>query len=428
MSAEYSIPGPNDISRRELSNGITVLVRENHSNQSVVFSGLLMAGSALDGWEKAGLAGFATSALMRGTATRDFEAIHETIESIGASLSIRASVDNTIFGGKCLAEDLGVLLELLADILRNPSFPEDQVERLRGEIITALDIRAHDTRQMAALTFAELAYPREHPYSRSVSGYRDTIRQITIDDLRDYHAKSIGPRGMIIVIVGAVKAENAVRLVEKSLGDWQNPAQREVEIAEAVPKITEVRRKTVEIPGKSQSDIVLGVPGPSRYHPKWLAAQLGNSILGQFGLYGRLGESVREKQGLAYYSFSQLEGGPGPGAWKVIAGVNPANVELAINTIVDEIRRFVSEPVTDEELSDNKSNFTGRLPLLLETNAGVASSILSMERYNLGLDYLQRYADLVNSITAQDILEVANEYLNPDAYALAVAGPGADSR
>ena len=133
--------------------------------------------------------------------------------------------------------------------------------------------------------------------------------------------------------------------------------------------------------------------------------------------------AVREQQGLAYYSYSTVEGEAGPGPWRVIAGVNPANVEQAIDSIVGEIRRLTREPVSDEDLADNKSYFTGRLPLQLESNEGVAAAILRLERYDLGLDYLREYAALINGLTKDDLLAAAQHYLNPDAYALAVAGP-----
>jgi zinc protease len=179
----------------------------------------------------------------------------------------------------------------------------------------------------------------------------------------------------------------------------------------------------VPLPGKTQSDIVLGVPGPGRADPNFHAARLVNSILGQFGMYGRLGASVREAQGLAYYSYSSVEGEAGPGPWRVSAGVNPASVQQAIDSILAEITRITSEPVTPEELADNKSYFTGRLPIQLENNEGVAVSILRMERFGLGLDYLQRYADLIQALTAEDLLRAAQTYWRPGAYALAVSGP-----
>ena len=187
--------------------------------------------------------------------------------------------------------------------------------------------------------------------------------------------------------------------------------------------VDDIRKRAVAIPGKTQSDIMLGYPGPARSEPDFLDAVVCNTILGVFGLMGRLGDKVREEQGLAYYSFSRVDGGPGPGPWRVIAGVNPANVDQAVASIRAEIRRICEEPVDEEELKDNRAFITGSLPLRLETNEGVARTIINMERYGLGLDYLRRYTGLINEITAERVQAVAQRWLDSDAYALAVAGP-----
>jgi zinc protease len=417
-----SIPGPNDITRHELSNGVVVLVRENHDSPSVVVSGYLSVGSYDECAVQAGLSSFAANALMRGTASRTFEQIYEELESVGASLGISGGTYTTSFGSKSLTEDLPSVLDILADVLRHPSFPRDQVERLRGETLTDLEERAHDTRRMAGLAFYELAYPQDHPYARSVVGYTETISVLSRDDLAEFYARGYGPQGMVVVLVGAVDTADALAQIERAFGDWEGRAYERAPLPE-VARIAEVRERAVAIPGKTQSDVVLGYPGPARAEPDFLDAVVCNTILGVFGLMGRLGEKVREEQGLAYYSFSRVDGGSGPGPWRVIAGVNPANIEQAVASIRVEIRRICEEWVDEEELKDNKAFITGSLPLRLETNEGVARTILNMERYGLGLDYLQRYADLINEITAERVQAVAQRWLDTDAYALAVAGP-----
>ena len=157
--------------------------------------------------------------------------------------------------------------------------------------------------------------------------------------------------------------------------------------------------------------------------PDYLAASLGNNILGQFAMMGRIGKAVREKAGLAYYAASSLGGGQGPGPWEVSAGVDPHAIDPAIELICQEIRRFTQEPVTDEELLDSQANYIGRLPISLESNVGVASALLNLERYQLGLDFYRRYPDLVRSITPEQVLQAARHYLDPDRLAIAVAGP-----
>jgi len=417
-----SIPGPDDITRYELPNGIVVLVRENHTSPSVVVNGYLLVGAYDERPEQAGLSGFTAAALMRGTANRAFEQIYEELESVGASAGIHGGMHTTGFGTKSLVEDLPLVLDILADVLRHPTFPRDEVERLRGEILTALEERAHDTRRMASLTFQELAYPEEHPYSRSVVGYTETVGALDRDDLAEFYAGGYGPQRMVIVVVGAVETADTLTQIERAFGDWEGHIHARAPLPE-VSRIAEVCERVVSIPGKTQSDIVLGYPGPSRTAPDFLDALVCNTILGVFGLMGRLGEKVRDEQGLAYYSYSGLDGGPGPGPWRVVAGVNPTRVEQAIVSMRAEIRRICEELVEGEELEDNRAFITGSLPLRLETNEGVARSIVNMERYRLGLDYLQRYTDLINEVTAERVQTVARRWLDPDAYALAVAGP-----
>lgn len=419
-----AFPGPDDIHRAELRNGIVVLARENFTSPSVVVEGHVPGGALQESPEKAGLANFHSAMLTRGTQTHTFDQLFEEIESLGASLDVGSGGHTYSFGSKSLAEDLPAMLRLLGEVLREPVFPADHIEKVRGEIMTSLQVRAHDTRRMAALTFSELAYPN-HPYGKSVKGYLDTIAGITREDIVSFQ-RNPGPRGTIVVVVGAVKAEEAINLVEKTLGDWANPAQPPFPAAPPVARITNVRSKNVPIPGKTQADIVMGYPGPARSAPDFQAARMANSILGEFGLMGRLGDAVREEQGLAYYSYSQIEGGMGPGPWKIVAGVNPENVERAVETIRYEIGRIVREPVTAEELADNKSYFKGQLVIGLETNDGVAGAIMNLEQHHLGLDYLRNYPAMIDALTADELQAAAAHYLDPDAYALAVAGPEKD--
>ncbi|HEY63051.1 MAG TPA: insulinase family protein [Caldilineae bacterium] len=418
-----SIPGPGDIHRHVLPNGLVVLVRENHANPSVVIEGYIPAGSVHEPARQAGLASFVASMLMRGTETRTFAEINETIESVGALLSFGAGRHTSGFSGQCLTEDLSLLIEILADILQHPIFPEEHVERVRGQKLTALQERENDTRQMAALAFREVAYPEGHPYRLSPAGYLDTVRTISREDLVSFYQRRYGPHGAAIAIVGDVDTQQVIELLTEALGGWQpeaNPSDPEVP---PVSPPEEVRRKVVPMPGKTQTDLVLGVPAISRTSPDYHAALLANTVLGVFGLMGRLGENVRERQGLAYYVYSTLQADKGPGPWATIAGVAPENVDRAIAGIEKEIARMGEELVPEEELADSKAYLTGSLPLRLETNSGVASVILDMEWYGLGLNYLQRYPSLIEEVTAEQVRDVVARYLRPGAYALGLAGP-----
>jgi zinc protease len=418
-----SLPGPDSIERQQLQSGTVVLARENFASPSIVISGYLPAGALADPQGKEGLADLTASALMRGTETRSFNEIYESIESIGASLHVSAGTHFASFRGKALASDLDLLLTLLAEVLQSPAFPEKNVEQLRGEKLTGLALRDQETRSVASMTFDELAYA-EHPYRRPSDGTRASVAGLTLDDLSEFHQRHYGPSELVISLVGAVKADDGIDAVRRALAGWDAGGPGgSVEVPDA-RALTEIVRRDVTMAGKTQSDVVLGVPGPRRSDPSYLAASLGNNVLGRFGLMGRIGDSVREQAGLAYYAFSSIGGGVGPGPWRVAAGVNPVNTDRAIDLIRQEIRRFVTEPVTVDELADVKANFIGRLPLQLESNEGVSNALLHTERYHLGLDYYQRFPGLIAKVTREQVLETAARFLDPDQLAIAVAGPG----
>jgi zinc protease len=418
----HSLPGPDDIVRSELSNGIVLLVRSNFNSPSVVVNGYLMAGSLFDEDAKLGLAGFTADALMRGTAKRSYHEIYNDLESAGASLHINGGTHTTGFGSKALVEDLDLLLELLSESLRYPVFPDDQVELLRARLLTSLAIRSQDTREMSSLTFDQIAYPG-HPYSRPEDGYPETIQAINREDLVEFHRVHYSPQGMVISVVGAVDPEDVADKVTGLLGEWENPDQPPAASLPPIPAPADPLTRKIDIPGKFQADLVVGVIGPERRADDFLTAALGNNILGVFGMMGRIGETVREKAGLAYYAYSSLSGGMGPGPWYVSAGVDPQNIEQALELVRQEIKRFISDPVTADELADSQSNFIGRLPLSLESNSGMAAAILNLERYELGLDYYRRYPDLVRAVTSEEILETARRHWDSDQLGVGIAGP-----
>jgi zinc protease len=419
-----SFPSPETVSRVELPNGVAVLVYEDQSNPSVVLAGYLWAGALSEPPERAGLASLTAGMLMRGTEGRTFGEINEALESVGAQLGFHSGVHNVGFGGKALAEDLDLLLDMLADCLQHPVFPPDQVQTLQGQILTDLQRRRQDTRRMAHLTFDALLYP-DHPYGRSVQGYEETVSALGREDLVRYYRDHYSPAGMVITVVGAVSAATLADKVQAVLGGWSTPGATPNRQIPPPVSLSSPRQQFVPVEGKTQSDIVLGWPGLARSDTDFMQANLTNTVLGVFGMMGRLGDNVRDEQGLAYYVYSHLSAGLGAGAWSASAGVNPANVERAIEGILLEVRRLRDEPVPASELADSQSCLTGSMPLRLETSEGVVQTLLDIERYGLGYDYLLRYADLVNAVTVRDLQEMAQKYLDPDVYALVVAGPEA---
>ena len=414
---------PETITRVTLANGITVLVKDNPNNPSVTMRGRIRAGGLYDTDKSAGLAHLATAALQRGTRKRTFQKVNEELDRFGMSFGVGAGMETIGFSGKSLVEDFDRLLDLAADVLMHPKYPRVETEKLRQEILADLKEADDDTGHVAYREFRALCYPATHPYHRLSDGRAETVKRLTLEGLRDFHARYFRPDVTTIVIVGDVRAPDAIEKIERAFGKWNargEPAEHKLPDATTLKQIT---RKAMTLQGKTQADIVLGYPGLRRTDPDYYALSIGDLIFGRLGLYGRLGANVRDKQGLAYYVVSGLEANLGAGPWTVRAGVNPKNVDRAIEGILAEIKRLRAEPVTQDELDEARDFVTGSLALRLETNDGVAGTLSDIEIFNLGLDYLQRYPSIIRSITAEQILAAAQKYAQVENYALAIAGP-----
>ncbi len=209
------------------------------------------------------------------------------------------------------------------------------------------------------------------------------------DEFPRYRLRS--PR-LVVAFAGGMDSERTAALFEQVFSNWSVPHQKtQLDLPSWQPHGEDLREH-ITIPEKSQSDLIIGTSAPAAMSEDYQVCSLGNNILGQFGMMGRIGESVRERSGLAYYAGSSLEVGLGPSCWKVTAGVNPDNLDKALSKIKEELRRFISEPVTQAELSDVKQQALGHLPLSLESNVGIVRFLLSLQRYNLSLDYLRDHA------------------------------------
>jgi len=292
-NSSSSIPGPDDITRIQLGNGIVLLARENFQSPSVVINGYMGGGSMHDPDDKLGLALFTTQSLMRGTQKHSQHEIYDRLESAGASLGFGSGVHTITFGGRALVEDLPLILETLAECVRYPVFPTQQLELVRAQMLTSLAIRAQDTEQQATLAFEELLY-KDHPYARPEDGYETTIASISRDDITAFHRQHYHPKGMVIAIVGAISAAQILAELQKPFDGWEGEDPLEPRFP-GLHSLSRTTRKHISIADKFQTDMIVGTLGPSRASPDYLAAALGDHILGQFGMMGRIGESVRER-------------------------------------------------------------------------------------------------------------------------------------
>lgn len=418
-----NIPGPDTISTYTLKNGVTVLNFCNFNSHSIYMIGILNGSGAHDPSGKTGLAHFTANLLSRGTKNLSFSDFHSQLENAGANLVFSCGTQHAWFRGKALAEDVELLFRLTSDGLQNPSFNQEYVERLRTQLIAGLTIRDQDTSEMASLLLNQHLFP-DHPYGQPIDGYIETIQSITRSDIAQFHEQFYSPENMIIVIAGAVDGEEIRDLSEKYFSTWKKDTTALPKDQLIPPSLTNIVRKHKFLEGKSQVDLLMGCFSPTRTSPDYLPVFVGNNILGQFGLMGRIGKVVRSKSGLAYYASSSVSSWSDVGTWSFSAGVNPENMEKAIDLIRKEIKKFVESHVTDQELNNSKSHLIGRIPMALESNAGLANSILTMRRFELGLDYYQKYAGQIVSITAKQILSASQKYLHPDHLVITSAGPG----
>jgi zinc protease len=412
------------VSRTTLSNGIVVLGSENRTHPAVVIRLSVRAAPVLDTRERAGLASLTAAGLVRGTATRSFQEINETIDAAGMSLSSGAGRHLSTVSARSLTEDLPLAIELIGDVLRNPSYPDAEIALLRGQVLTGLRQADNDTGSVADRNFRELIYPEGHPYRLRTHGYQETVAALTPARLRDFHASSYGPAGAFVVVTGDVEFDRVVEMLENTLGSWHGETVPAPPIA--APPPAPPQRRDAAVPGKTQSDLVVGLPGLRRADPDYYAVRMANMIFGRLGMMGRLGDTVREAQGLAYGVHSELDASLGAGPWCVRAGVNPANVDTALRSIGEQLDLLRERGVTDDELLRGQRYSTGSLVLQLETNDGVAGVIQDIEFYGLGLDFIDRYPDIVNGLTREAVSDAARRRLPPYADTVkVVAGPEA---
>ena len=421
-------PGPRPpaelplIHRRALDNGIALLVHEKPGSPSVSVHASFNAGAAFETEEEAGLARITARMLERGTQRASFDQISERLESLGAQAGGSAGRETADFGARGLAANLDLVLATLAEIWRQPTFPPDQLELLRGETITGLKQELDNTRARAERVVRSLIYQPGHPYRRMPSGRLETVASLSCEQVARFHQRYYRPEHLILSLAGDISTDRALQLVERTLGDWQPDGEGH---ALALPPLQPQphRREEVEMPHKSQCDLALAYPALARPDPDFLALDMANLIVGRLGLMGRLGENVRDRQGLAYHASARLEHGLGRAPWVISAGVNPANVERAIASILAEMARLASEPVGEAELADAKTNQVGGLALRLETADGVARVALDMEYFGLGIDYLQRFIAQVSEMTPEQIQQAVRHYLDLEHYGLVIAGP-----
>jgi zinc protease len=412
------------IRRQKLPNGIVILGHERTVTPAVVVRANIQAGSMYDPPRKEGLATFAARMMHRGTSHHTFQQISELTDRVGASLSVDGGEHSIQVSGRSLRDDLDLIIGLMTEVIREPIFPPGEIDKLRGQVLTSLREQEDDTRSTVEKHFRELAYPADHPYHRWPFGDEASVTSFTRDDLTAFHRRYIQPTRMSIAYSGGIGFDEFVAKIAKAFSGWSATGPSAPFGIPDAPVPSGLIRRDYTLPGKIQSDIALGRPAVRRSNPDFYPLSMVDLILGGLGLAGRLGTSVRDELGLAYYVYSGIDASVGPSPWEIRAGVNPSNIDKAIDTIVKEVERIRTELVDEDEIADSKSYLTGILPLSVETNDGVARLLQRIEMFDLGLDYLDRYPGIINSLTREQLREAAQKYFSTDQLVVVTAGPG----
>jgi zinc protease len=408
--------------RRALANGVVLLTEHTATHPAVTVYATLDAGNLHDPDSSLGLANFVARVIDRGTESRSPDEIAEALDGRGVSLTTGVTRHLLSLSCTCLSEDIEAIMSLVADVIRRPSFPAGQVEKRRTAIVTALRQDQDNPAVVATEGLMALLYAGGHPYGRAGRGTVASVEAISRNDLVTFHRRRATPDGLRLVVVGDVEPARVEDLVDRAFGDWR----AETAGAVAPPRVSPApeRRETRHvIAGKPQADIAYGFTTITRDDPRYYALTLMNNVLGQYALGGRLGDNIRERQGMAYYVFSSFDANLAEGPLVVRAGVSPANVDRTLAAIDEEIGTMGRGGVTAAELADSCRYLVGSMPRVLETNSGIASFLHNAEYFGLGLDFDRRLPGLLEHVTLDEVNEVAATFLTPDRAAISVAGP-----
>jgi zinc protease len=415
---------PDRVIRREMPEGWTLLVYPIAGMKSASIRLSLEAGAICDPPEKAGLANLTAQLLTRGTERYSAEALARKTDSLGMSLSVDGGRESVLGHIRCLPEDLQTGIELLGEVIRRPSFPEEEVVRNRERLLVRVREATNSTQAVADKKLSELLYPEGHPFRLPVIGEEETLSRLAREDLAAFHARHFRPAGALAVVVGDVDPARVEEAFAAHFGDWRGAAAPPA--VNLVQAPAEPVREHVTVPGKSQADIAMGWALVDRSHPDYLPIEMLAIVLGRVGTgtsIGRLFRDVREKHGLSYYQYCSFSPARGPSSWSIHIGVSPARLDFAIDVLKREVGRLRDEPLPDTERKPLLAYIEGSQSLRLESGENIASLLTMMARFDLGFDYLQRYPKLLAAITSEQLQESARRYLDLDRLTVVTAGP-----
>ena len=405
-----------NIRQATLDNGIAVIAVENPTADIMAARLFFGAGSRRETAERAGLAHLLATVMTKGTQSRSSMEIAEEVESMGASLGTDAAADYFVLGLKTVSEDFAQILDLAAEILRQPTFPQSEVELERR--LTLQAIRSQKEQPMS-VAFAQLRQSMygEHPYARSSLGTETSVAQLSREDLLDYHQTYFRPDNMAIGLSGCWSASEAIAQIEEVFGDWQVPDTPLP--PDAVPPIASHPDCHAATQDSQQSIVMLGYLGPSvsmgefdrGVSTDYASLKLLDTYLGN-GLSSRLFVELREKRGLAYDVSAFFPTRLDRANFVTYMGTSPANTQIALDGLRDEVDRLRTTQLTPEELQASKNKLLGQYALGKQTNAQLAQIYGWYEMMGLGVEFDNRFPEAIAALTSEMAIETARRYLS----------------
>ena len=392
---------------------------------AVTISLAVRAGSVCDPVDGVGTMNLLSKVIDRGTTARSAADIAEDLDSRGISLPIGVTRHLFSLVCTCLAEDFGPVLALLGDIVMSPTFPEAELTARRAEVVTAIRQDEDNPAVRAVESLMALLYQNGHPYGQRAKGTIDTVEHLGREALVRTHAARFAPGEICAVVVGDVPVQRVHEVADRVFGSWRANSLPQPIVSRPSARTTRLRQ-VVPMMNKAQADIAYGFTSVARTDPAYYAFWLMNNVLGQYSMGGRLGDRIRERQGMAYYVYSNLDANVVEGPLTIRAGVSPGDVDRAVASIDEEVQRFAREGPTLEELRESQQYLVASLPRALETNASIATFLHSAEFFQLGLDYDRRLPDLLRTVTLDEVHAAAKRVLDPAKATIVVAGPYED--